>query len=172
MMGRATGETHHPAPHPPQRFSNPPTQHSPATARIRRLLMGFACGSTHPTLLQREGAEGEQRTVENDWFPNGHGGTRHIRFVGYRLGFRSWALMSRPARFAAFATTRCLPRATGLTLPAPGQHEHHIHRGHKTVQGRVAVRTAADPQLDLVVPRRTADQRNGFPYAQRPDEPA
>src|SRR3546814_3955713 len=75
-MGRATGETHHPAPHPPQRFSNPPTQHSPATARIRRLLMGFACGSTHPTLLQREGAEGEQRTVENDWFPNGHGGTR------------------------------------------------------------------------------------------------
>src|SRR3546814_20024632 len=77
-MCRATGETHHPAPHPPQRFSNPPTQHSPATARIRRLLMGFACGSTHPTLLQREGAEGEQRTGENDWFPNGHGGTRHI----------------------------------------------------------------------------------------------
>src|SRR3546814_9910475 len=102
--------------------------------------MGFAWGSTHPTLLQREGAEGEQRTVENDWFPNGHGGTRHIGFVGYRLGFRSWAFVSRPARFAAFAATRCLPRETGLTLPAHGQHEHHIHRGHLTVQGHVAVR--------------------------------
>src|SRR3546814_15773357 len=95
-----------------------------------------------------------QRTLENDWFPNGHGGTRNIGFVGYRLGFRSWAFVSRPARFAAFAATRCLPRETGLTLPAHGQHEHHIHRGHMTVQGHVAVRTAADHQLALVVTSR------------------
>src|SRR3546814_20966124 len=120
----------HPAPQPPQRFSNPPTHHSPATARIRRLLMGFACGSTHPTLLQRDGAEGEQRTVENDWFPNGHGRTRHFAFVGYRLGFRTWAFMSRPARFAAFATTRCLTSEPDLPLTAPGQHEPQLHPGH------------------------------------------
>src|SRR3546814_172318 len=78
--------------------------------------------------------------------------------------------MSRPARFAAFATTRCLPRETGLTLPAHGQHEHHIHRGHMTVQGRVAVRTAADHQLALVVTSRAADQRIGFQYAKRVDD--
>src|SRR3546814_3121954 len=96
---------------------------------------------------------------------NGHGGTRHIGFVGYRLGFRSWAFVSRPARFAAFAATRCLPRETGLTLPAHGQHEHHIHRGHIPVQGHVAVRTAADHQLALVVTSRAAAQQLGRAHA-------
>src|SRR3546814_19849233 len=39
-----------------------------------------------------------------------------------------------------------------------------------TVQGRVAVRTAADHQLALVVTSRAADQRIGFQYAKRVDD--
>src|SRR3546814_3307888 len=47
---------------------------------------------------------------------------------------------------------------------------HPIHRGHMTGQGRVAVRTAADHQLALVVTSRAADQRIGFHYAKRVDD--
>src|SRR3546814_20667625 len=39
-----------------------------------------------------------------------------------------------------------------------------------TVQGHVAVRTAADHQLALVVTSRAADQRIGFQYAKRVDD--
>src|SRR3546814_1692998 len=39
-----------------------------------------------------------------------------------------------------------------------------------TVQSHVAVRTAADHQLALVVTSRAADQRIGFQYAKRVDD--